>query len=630
MNLVKTHQFLIASVVGFVTVWPSFSYANNLQFETVSTPKTASKAESTLQVSPKIQVGNETQSLSYRRLLRVGERDASGEIFGAIKDRTGQVLKNKDGTPLLCNGTQPSAKGSGVDHISILQRNGRLFAIFQFECGIGALYKAELLQSENGELSVKPGSLAYISQDDYFGGWVHCAGSTTPWQSHLGSEEYEPDARYALSDNGYGAELIEKYWRIATGQVPPSPYYYGWMPEVRMTDEGKVAYQKHYAMGRFSHELGLVMPDQRTVYLTDDGGRVGLFMFVADKPRDLSQGYLYAAKWQQVSGRNGGQANLSWVSMGHASNADIDRLLNPDQQVNTHDAIQFEDIFDKAILNQPQAECEKSGGRFIDATGTCLKLKDLTGDGKVLEEDIAFASRLETRRMADYLGATVEFKKEEGLAFNRKANQLYISMSVATGLMADNKGDIQLENHGIPCGVVYQLEMGKHSLINSAYVGQTMSAILTGRSKLYTTKGKEPDYAGNECDINQIAEPDNLAFIEESGVLIIGEDTNKGHLNDAVWAYHINKPQLSRIATMPYASESTSPNWIRIGNFGYISLTIQHPFSEKEFSKDKADLNQNDLVTDAYAGDATKQIQQGNGVSEVGYIGPIQLKKSLD
>ena len=64
--------------------------------------------------------------------------------------------------------------------------------VAQFECQVGAMYGFELEQdSTTGELSVKEGTMQYISQKDGFGGWVHCAGMTTPWNSHLGSEEYE-------------------------------------------------------------------------------------------------------------------------------------------------------------------------------------------------------------------------------------------------------------------------------------------------------------------------------------------------------------------------------------------------------------------------------------------------------
>ena len=48
---------------------------------------------------------------------------------------------------------------------------------------------------QQGALSVVDNSMQYISQKSGFGGWVHCAGMVTPWGTHLGSEEYEPNAR---------------------------------------------------------------------------------------------------------------------------------------------------------------------------------------------------------------------------------------------------------------------------------------------------------------------------------------------------------------------------------------------------------------------------------------------------
>ena len=62
-----------------------------------------------------------------------------------------------------------------------------------------------------------------------------------------------------------------------------NPYFYGWIPEVKIKADGSVDYAKHYSMGRFSHELSYVMPDEKTVYMSDDGTNVGLFMYVADK-----------------------------------------------------------------------------------------------------------------------------------------------------------------------------------------------------------------------------------------------------------------------------------------------------------------------------------------------------------
>lgn len=43
-------------------------------------------------------------------------------------------------------------------------------------------------------------------------------------------------------------------------------------------------------MGRKSNEMGLVMPDNRTVYMADDGTNTAQYKFVADKAGDLSSG----------------------------------------------------------------------------------------------------------------------------------------------------------------------------------------------------------------------------------------------------------------------------------------------------------------------------------------------------
>src|SRR3546814_6924868 len=81
-------------------------------------------------------------------------------------------------------------------------------------------------------------------------------------------------------------------------------------------------------MGRISHELVQVMPDERTALMGDDATNGGLFMFVADKARDLSAGTLYVAKWHQKTAANGGSADLSWIKLGHATSAEIRALAD--------------------------------------------------------------------------------------------------------------------------------------------------------------------------------------------------------------------------------------------------------------------------------------------------------------
>lgn len=52
-------------------------------------------------------------------------------------------------------------------------------------------------------------------------------------------------------------------------------------------------------------ELPYVMPDKKTVYITDDGTNTMLGLYVAKEAGDLSCGSLYAAKFTQIDAANG-------------------------------------------------------------------------------------------------------------------------------------------------------------------------------------------------------------------------------------------------------------------------------------------------------------------------------------
>jgi len=585
MNLSRLTIALIATFTAVKT------HALNIQFKGIEAPKGPAFETTLTQSSKQVTINGQTQPIEYQTLIQT--RDISNnEIFGAMKNHQDQIIKTAEGTFDVCNGKH-KGKGSGLDHFSILKTNNSLYSVFQFECAVGAMYGAELEQSKDGRLNIKPNTMRFISQKDEFGGWIHCAGQTTPWNSHLGSEEYEPNARPDAT-KWYFEENAQNYW---SNPNQANPYYYGWTPEVKVDSQGQFQHTKHYAMGRFSHELAYVMPDQKTVYLSDDGTNVGLFMFVADKPQDLSSGHLYAARWNQTSNINGGEATLKWLSMGHMDNQSIRRYLDPDNNVDTNDGISFNDIF--TTSESLDGQCDSGFKSTQTTTGAeCLKLKDINQDGHINQDDITIASRLETRRMAAYLGATTEFRKEEGITFNKRDNTLYIAMSQITKGMEDNSDNdvggpnhIRLEKNS--CGGVYELTVQSDSKIGSEFVASHMKGLIMGQPK------------NNKCDIDGLANPDNITFIPESNTLIIGEDTSK-HLNDAVWAYDLDTRKLTRIATVTYGAETTSPFWHQIGYYGYLTLTTQHPYSE--VPKDYAPPKGSDFE------------------SKAGYIGPIKLR----
>ena len=170
--------------------------------------------------------------------------------------------------------------------------------VSHFESGPGAMYLTELKQdAKTGKLTAvrtRPLDFSHVN-----GGWVHCAGSVSPWGTHLGSEEYPMNARQWLngSVDDYNARMAAYFpgsSSFATLNEASlelvNPYDYGFVTEVVVNNYDSATVGKHYAMGRIAVELAYVMPNRKTAYISDDGSMVGLFRFEADRVNDLSSG----------------------------------------------------------------------------------------------------------------------------------------------------------------------------------------------------------------------------------------------------------------------------------------------------------------------------------------------------
>jgi len=198
------------------------------------------------------------------------------------------------------------------------------------------------------------------------------------------------------------------------------------------------------------------------------------------------------------------------------------------------------------------------------------------------------ASRLEARRYAAMKGATTEFRKEEGITFDPDHKRLYVAMSqVAKGMEDGTKYDKGGPNHvRLPrnkCGVVYGLDIRPDATIGSDYVAANMYGVVSGTMRTYP---QDSDFANNTCDINGIANPDNITYMAGRDTLIIGEDTGSGHQNDAIWAYNMTNGSLTRIQTTPYGAETTSPYFYpNINGHAYLMSVIQHPYGESDGDK---------------------------------------------
>ncbi|MEZ5192815.1 MAG: DUF839 domain-containing protein [Nocardioides sp.] len=511
----QSHQTAAARSVEFIGMDPP------------STPEEKASVYTTAKVTVTYRDGRtRTYDLAYHQLMATGDT-VNGTVVGGLYDVNDQPLTDDngqiasdapDGTSLI---DVPGLKAADPRH------NRGLALVTQYEYRGLPPAGAGFTQSDYWSRLPATMSLARIDQDkrtgalqvtDYtpvsFSGvdglWIPCAASLSPWNTHLSSEEYEPDAKTreglpAAADTQDGTD-INSFSTFYFGDASTAnPYDYGLVPEVRVRRDGSTKLEMHYALGRLARELADVQPDGRTVYMGDDGGFTGMFMFVADRRGDLSRGSLYAAKWIQTSpvGTDGGAATLSWIRLGHATDRQISRMVD--------DGLTFSDIFD--VSNTDPSDATYTQVHTYMGT-EWLRLKP------GMEQAAAF---LETRRYAAMLGATTEFNKFEGVTHNARDRKAYVVMSRVEVGMSDTEGDIQVaQNKG---GAVYELALSggvrdsAGATIRSAYAATDIAAI----PELLGHYSATADASGNRCDQDHLCGGDNLKYSEGMRTLFIGE-----------------------------------------------------------------------------------------------------------
>lgn len=79
--------------------------------------------------------------------------------------------------------------------------------------------------------------------------------------------------------------------------------------QVGVSDEGEINYQtKHMAAGRYAIELSYVMPDNKTMYTTDDGDNVMFAKYIMSEAGTVECGTIYGAKFTQLSAEDGARS----------------------------------------------------------------------------------------------------------------------------------------------------------------------------------------------------------------------------------------------------------------------------------------------------------------------------------
>ena len=438
---------------------------------------------------------------------------------------------------------------------------------------------ATLDQSKSsGELSLK--YYYNIPTASVHGLWIPCGGSISPWNTHLSSEEYEPDAWFvkAIRDAGVTAMPAMAGWsssQLATlngnldyfqsfsvnafgSAATANPYHYGHVPEVTVNPDGTGSIKKHYCLGRISRELVHVMPDQKTVLMGDDYVGGAFYMFIANTAGDLSAGTLYVAKLTQTDAikpaTDGGHFTFKWIKLGSATSAEIKAAAD------TLSVSQIIDVKFTATDGYSALTFDGGGTQYV---------KVLPGR----EKEAAF---LETHRYSTLMGATMELTKLEGVTVNVKDKIAYYAMSRLDAPFGDSAGAIQ--HTPLRPGAVYAcpLSTGQLDASGAAIGSDWVPTAMSVPEGLLGQVLSPTDADGNAASKDKIAQPDNVKFSESMRTLFIGED-GSGHLNNYVWAYNVDTKTLSRLLSVPAGAECTGLQAVdNLNGFSYVMSAMQH------------------------------------------------------
>ena len=438
--------------------------------------------------------GIRTSYGDYQVILQSGDALSQGGVAGGI-------YAADDGEQLLV-----SKKPDYNAFVPLNDDGTRGYLYTAWEDRPAGLSQVELeWEASSSEWIVMSSSMVDLSSIN--GGWVLCFGSMSPWGSPLFSEELYFDNTQYWNDEGFRYHSDQLRLENYLGFYP-NPYDYGYIVELENATTSEPDLTKHLAMGRFSHENAEVMPDEKTVYLTDDGYDTVLFKFVADDAGDLSAGTLYGAKVNQDNSRDSATTgfDVEWMEMAASSNAEIQTWIDDYDGITPDDFITGQNsyISDEEINDWAEGRLNQ----------------DLNGDGAIgfaLDDRVVF---LESRKAAAALGASDEWNKMEGVAFNPNAPEhLYLAMSRIESAMTDGQEDIDVTQNS--CGIVYRMTVAEGWNINR------IDPVLSGGPYMSTAQYK--------CDVNNLAGPDNLLVLDD-GRILVGEDTYH-HESNMVWLW---------------------------------------------------------------------------------------------
>ncbi len=457
----------------------------------------------------------------------------TGDTYeGKLEKGLGHIYSN-DGSELILENDMPDFNG----YIANGEGKGYLFS--NWEMYPGGISRMAIEKGDDGMWTVTDAMMVDFSAVN--GTAANCFGSVTPWGTPLSSEEWIVDSTVdSTTDADWNdpakvedsSQIIGNMWDLMAPDAP-NPYDYGYIIEITNPTSDAPVPVKHFALGRYEHENATVMPDGKTVYLSQDDTGGVLFKFIADTANDLSSGTLYGAKLTQDTGLTDPAVtgfDVEWIELGHGNNATIEGWIDEFDGITTADFVSgetnymtVEDVAAWAAGDANYPSVENGGGKVTA--------------GDVMDDRVVF---LESRAAAKAKGATAEWRKLEGISINTKRAQeavegvdtidgeevkqayLYIGIADIDSTMIDGEGDIALSDRVKDCGGVYRAALGEGyniSRIEPVVMGSSYRSSLDGAAR---------------CDVNQLSQPDNVIVMDD-GRIIIGEDGFQE--NNTLWLY---------------------------------------------------------------------------------------------
>ncbi|NEU56827.1 alkaline phosphatase PhoX [Halorussus sp. MSC15.2] len=347
------------------------------------------------------------------------------------------------------------------------------------------------------------------------------------------------------------------------GSPYPNPYRYGHIVDFRQPTAETPQPVKYHVMGRAAWECPDVQGDEKTVYLTSDGDNKGLYKFVADQPipsyddpMKLS-GTLYAAKVtnQQAAADNPPAEvplEVEWLEMGSATNAEVESWIAEYDDVDqvdyleTHADTDWQEDVQKALEEADKTVVEQGNQNYIPDRDVVRWARQYEQKGPSnVDEELRRVPFLETRAAAKEIGATVEFRKSEGIDSRDGAgpgDYVYVGISEVNDGMSDDAGDVNLDR--VDGGLVYRAEL------EDDYNISTLEPVIVGPD------ATDPADVANDALLNI----DNV-FVMDDGRVLCCEDADqygRSFPNDCLYVYTPEEMISGGAATETTEAEETA------------------------------------------------------------------------